>query len=67
MKCPVAATKKMIVCFYPFVMRECGSAASSTRAAAIVAKGKRVRTEGGLRRFSRTFALAPACRCEVRT
>jgi len=50
-----------------FVTRECGSAALLTRAAAIVAKGKRVRMQGGLRRFSRACALAQACRCEVRT
>jgi predicted kinase len=50
-----------------FVTRECGSAALLTRAAAIVAKGKSVCMEGGMRRFSRACALAQACRCEVRT
>ena len=45
----------------------CGSAALLTRATAIVAKGKEVSMEGGLRRFSRACALAQACRCEVRT
>jgi hypothetical protein len=38
-----------------------------TRAAVIVAKGKMVHMEGGVRRFSRACALAQACRCEVRT
>ena len=42
-ECPVAAIQKMIICLYRFVTRECGSAALLTRAAAIVAKGKRVR------------------------
>ena len=65
---PVAATQKMIIWPYPFCnARVWLGRPFLTRAAVIVAEGKRVRMEGGVRRFSRACALAQVCRCEVRT
>jgi hypothetical protein len=64
---PVAATQKMTICPYPFCnARVWLGRPFLTRAAVIVAEGKRVRMEGGVRRSAghvRWLRFADA-RCE---